>query len=107
MQRKAQQQAADALEDSQFMQSLSAREAELAQLERAHQAAARNHNTKLKWVPILSCLAHTHSLHGIALSSVALLWYVLHLSMYGLRSCRPGTCAPDMQLAAEPVMSIA
>ena len=71
MQRKARQQAADALEDSQFMQSLSAREAELAQLERAHQAAARSHNTKLKSVATLLCLAHMHGLHCMALSSVA------------------------------------
>ena len=55
MQRKAQQQAADAQEDSQFMQSLSAREAELAELERAHQAALRSHNQKLKSVP-LNCM---------------------------------------------------
>ena len=59
MQRKAQQQEADAQEDSQFMQSLSTREAELAEMERAHLAATRSHTQKLKSV----CLPLSVALH--------------------------------------------
>lgn len=48
LERKAKQVAADAKEDADFMLSLSTREAELAKLERAHQAAIRSHNQALK-----------------------------------------------------------
>ena len=73
MQRKAQQQAADAQEDSQFMQSLSTREAELAELERAHQAALRSHNQKLKSVPLISQVLNV----GIAGSTKSLVQCLL------------------------------
>lgn len=55
LQRKAQQLAADAKEDSQYMQSLSAHERELAELASAQQAAIRGHNQNLKSV---YCSAH-------------------------------------------------
>lgn len=49
MQLKAKRQAAEEQEASDFMSSLSAREAELRRLEQAHQAAVRAHNTSLKY----------------------------------------------------------
>ena len=49
MQLKAKRQAAQEQEASDFMNSLSAREAELRKLEQAHQAAIKAHNTKLKY----------------------------------------------------------
>ena len=48
MQLKAQRQAAEEQEESDFINSLSAREAELRKLEQAHQAAVKARNTKLK-----------------------------------------------------------
>lgn len=48
MQLKAKRQAAEEQEAADFMNSLSAREAELRKLEKAHQAAVKAHNTKLK-----------------------------------------------------------
>ena len=50
MQLKAKRKAAEEQEASDFMTSLSAREAELRRLQQAHQAAVRAHNTKLKYV---------------------------------------------------------
>ena len=48
MQLKANRRAAEEQEDSEFIKSLSAREAELSRLEQAHQAAVKAHNNKLK-----------------------------------------------------------
>lgn len=52
MQLKADRQAALEREESEFMSSLSAREAELRRLEQAHQAAIKAHNTKLKYATL-------------------------------------------------------
>ena len=48
MQLKAQRQAAEDQEESEYMRSLSAREAELSRLERGHHAAIKAHNAKIK-----------------------------------------------------------
>lgn len=49
MQLKANRQAAEEQEASDFMKSLSAREAELRKLEQAHQAAIKAQNNKLRY----------------------------------------------------------
>ena len=54
MQLKAQRQAAEEQEASDYMSSLSTREAELRRLEQAHQAAVKANNTKLKYAADMS-----------------------------------------------------
>ena len=53
MQLKAQRQAAEDQEESEYIRSLSAREAELSRLEQAHHAAIKAHNAKIKYVMLL------------------------------------------------------
>ena len=48
MQLKAKRREAEEQQDSDFIQSLSAREANLSKLEQAHQAAVKAHNNKIK-----------------------------------------------------------
>ena len=48
MQLKAKRRAAEEQQDSDFIHSLSAREAHLSRLEQAHQAAVKAHNNKIK-----------------------------------------------------------
>ena len=50
MQLKAKRREAEEQQDSDFIQSLSAREANLSKLEQAHQAAVKAHNNKIKYV---------------------------------------------------------
>jgi len=48
MQLKAKRREAEEQQDSDFISSLSAREANLSKLEQAHQAAVKAHNTNIK-----------------------------------------------------------
>ena len=48
MQLKVQRRAADSQEESEYIRSLSAKEAELSRLEEAHHAAIRAHNASIK-----------------------------------------------------------
>ncbi len=48
MQLKANRRAAEEQQDSDFINSLSAREAHLSKLEQAHQAAVKAHNNMIK-----------------------------------------------------------
>lgn len=82
MQLKAKRQAAQEQEASDFMKSLSVREAELRKLEQAHQAAIKAHNAKLKYAADLQ-----HELkQAYELSSMLHKCLCLHRGLTGFKT---------------------